>query len=68
MFVLPQGYELITKGRTSIALHERYRDCLLGQGIDDPEKLLRSAGPQQSALAAGEPCLTAGKRVSRVSA
>ena len=48
MFVLPQGYELITKGRVTIALHERYRDCLLGQGIDDPEKLLRLAEPQQS--------------------
>jgi 3-deoxy-D-manno-octulosonic acid kinase len=48
MFALPPGYELITKGRTSIAVHERYRDCLLGQGIDDPEKLLRSAAAQQS--------------------
>ena len=37
MFVLPQGYELIKKGRVTIALHERYRDCLLGQGIADPE-------------------------------
>ncbi len=55
MFVLPPGYELITKGRTSIALHERYRDCLLGQGIDDPEGLwlpIRSSGPP-----AGEPYL-----------
>jgi len=42
MFTLPPGYELITQGRTTIALHERYRDCLLGQGIGDPEKLLRS--------------------------
>ncbi|MBN2108904.1 MAG: phosphotransferase [Deltaproteobacteria bacterium] len=43
MFVLPQGYKLTTKGRAAIALHERYCDCLLGQGIEDPEKLLRSA-------------------------
>ena len=48
MFALPPGYELITKGRAAIAVRERYRDCLLGQGIGDPEKLLRSAAAQQS--------------------
>ena len=53
MFTLPQGYELITKGSTSIAVHERYRDCLLGQGIDDPDKLLRSAASQQSPCGRG---------------
>jgi len=46
MFTLPQGYELITQGPASIAVHERYRDCLLSQGIDDPAKLLRSAAAQ----------------------
>jgi 3-deoxy-D-manno-octulosonic acid kinase len=48
MIQLPQEYELITKGRSSIAIHVRYRDCLLSQGIDDPESLIRSADPQKS--------------------
>ncbi len=53
MFTLPTGYELITKGRAVIALHEGYRDCLLSQGIGDPERLLRSADPQQSPCGRG---------------
>jgi 3-deoxy-D-manno-octulosonic acid kinase len=43
MVTLPPGYDLIKKGRAAIALHERYRDCLLSQGIGDPDKLLSSA-------------------------
>jgi len=53
MFTLPQGYELITQGPASIAVQERYRDCLLSQGIDDPAKLLRSAAAQSSACGRG---------------
>jgi hypothetical protein len=45
---LPAGYELITQGSTFIAVQERYRDCLLGMGIGNPEQLLCSAGAQQS--------------------
>lgn len=48
MLQLPQGYELIIKGCAAIAVHERYRDCLIGMGIDDPEKLLHSADPRKS--------------------
>ena len=48
MFAIPSGYELLRKGRASIAVHERYRDCLLGQGIGDPDTLLRSAAALQS--------------------
>ena len=62
MFTLPPGYELITKGRATIALHERYRDCLLGQGIDDPEQLLRSAAAAAVALRQGRCAITARKR------
>ena len=53
MITLPQGYELLAKGHASIAVHERYRDCLLSQGIGEPEQLLRSAAGQQSSSGRG---------------
>lgn len=58
MLQLPKEYELITWGRAAIAVHERYRDGLLAQGIDDPDLLLRSIAAQPAPSGRGAvPCL-----------
>lgn len=58
MLQLPQDYELINRGRAAIAVHRRYREGLLAQGIDNPELLLRSAAAQNSPSGRGAvPCL-----------
>jgi 3-deoxy-D-manno-octulosonic acid kinase len=36
----PPGFVLISRGRTTIAVREEYRELLLKQGIDSPEKLM----------------------------
>jgi len=36
----PAGFVLISCGRTTIAVREEYRELLLKQGIDSPEKLM----------------------------
>lgn len=50
---LPEDYAFITRGRAAIVVHERYRDGLLAQGIDNPDLLLRSAGPGGPAAGRG---------------
>jgi len=36
----PLGFVLISRGRTTIAVREEYRELLLNQGIESPEKLI----------------------------
>jgi tRNA A-37 threonylcarbamoyl transferase component Bud32 len=36
----PPGFVLISRGRTTIAVRDEYRELLLKQGIDTPEKLM----------------------------
>ncbi len=58
MLQLPKDYELITRGQAAIAVHGRYRDGLMAQGIDNPDLLLSSIATHPSASGRGAvPCL-----------
>ncbi|MEI6127654.1 MAG: lipopolysaccharide kinase InaA family protein [Pseudomonadota bacterium] len=45
---IPSGYVLIDQGAACMLVRESYRDCLLAQGIADPDSLIASLPSQDS--------------------